>query len=806
MEYIDRLAETEIINNIYSTLNESSLLIMFSKTGTGKSSLSHKFTDSLKPDTNTDVIYVITNQINSDFSSQGFYQMEVFKWVYKYFKNDDEFSFENFIFKNKRYKKYIISKILSESQSQDSLKSLVLKVFGVNILKRIFKIDEFDYETLFEDYSKQTSRITKEYIEFILENRKLVLVVDNIQNIDDLSLDMLLDWLSVYRENKHFFIFEYTIDDTRENIIKMRERINNYNLKLHFFELNNMDFENAITAASIRAQDNDRINVAIEKNVAKKYYERVDGNIRSLEDFIRGYSHMKSFDSSNSATFEAINSLNNSEALILSIVCLNNSRINKYLLGELLNNGEKNININYSLNVLINELDLLVERDDDYYVKHASIVDNWNKASEKHLKKTALIAYSLLKNHYNKLFDNSLKNNNLNTYLLLIELYLKYEPDKLYYLLNNFNTIMRDFLSPYQLEEYIVALDKELEGRELEYTDFYYKLINICLDVKLFDLADKLLQKLFDHNNIKKYIFYKCNIFIQKEDHASNIEFINRILDDISDEYFILYLKLFLMVSYRSVNDMSMVRAINEEIKRYIDKYNNTLFFGFYLRLSEIRKSRNDAIYDVEESIKHFKKFNTKIQIAKSQVALSFLYAVTGRISDAIIESDKAEKIIVKNFSNRQIFFNNKAAIYLLNGNTGGEILSMLKTAEEFAIGTFDKLAIFNNILVYSIETKDSRNAKIYASKILSIIRNEKDKHLLSILYFNLHLYYETIDDYVHSDEYLTKSYSLKEYCKSLNARLTGITIDDGTQILISKPWHVCFLDYWDVDYCEDFN
>lgn len=805
MEYIDRLKESKQINEFYQNSSESSLLLMFSKTGIGKSSLSHKFTDNIKNDIGIDIVYVITNPMNNSVSNQGCYQMEIFKWIYKYFKSDDTYSFEKYIFKNKTYRKYIISKIISESQNQASLKSLIIKVFGVNLLKRIFKIDQFDYEALFEDYSKQTNKITKEYIEFILDNRKLVLVIDNIQNIDEYSLEIILDWLSIYKEKKHFFIFEYTIDETRDSIIKLREKINNYDLKLHFFELNNMDADYAIEAAKLHAQDNKNTDIKLERSKAKNYYEKADGNIRSLEDYIRSFNHNKQYNVSNSATYESISSLDDNEALILSIVCLNNSKINKYLLGELLKNYCNNININNSLEVLINEMDLLVARDEDYYIKHASILDNWNRASEIELKKITLIAYSLLRNHYQRLSKNSNNNDNLNNYLLLIKLYSKYEPDKLYNLLNNFSDIMKEFLSPQQLEEYIVKIDNELSDKILEYTDFYYKLIDICIDVKLFVVADQLLQKSFNYKNLKKYIFYKCNIFIQKEDHTGNIDFINNILNSINDEYFTLYLKLFLMISYRSINNMIMVTTINEDIDQSINNYRDTLFWGFYLRLSEIRKKRNEAICEVEESIEHFTKFNIKVQIAKSQVALSFLYAITGRTNDAIIESDKAEKIIVKDFSNRHIFYNNKAAIYLLNGNTGSEILSMLKSAEKYAVGTFDKLAICNNILVYSMETNDKRNSKIYASKLLSNISNEPDKHILSILYYNLHLYYETTNNYALRDKYLSKSYSLKEYCKSLNARLTNTSIDDGTQILISKPWHVCFLDYWNIDYCENF-
>ena len=230
------------------------------------------------------------------------------------------------------------------------------------------------------------------------------------------------------------------------------------------------------------------------------------------------------------------------------------------------------------------------------------------------------------------------------------------------------------------------------------------------------------------------------------------------------------------------------------------------MFWGFYLRLSEIKNKRIDAIPDVEESIKHFKRNSSIIQVAKSQVALSFLYAVTGRIEEAILESNKAEKIIVNDFSNRHIFYTNKAAILLLHGDTGKEIFSMLKIAEESAIVTFDKLAIYNNILVYALETKDFKIAELYANKISSIIAVEPDKHILSLLFYNMHLYYKKTGNNPLSREYYSKCYSLKNHCESLNARLTKTKLEGSSQILISKSWHVCFLDYWNIDYCEGFD
>ena len=802
MMYFDREKESEKIYELYKNSNQSTILLMFSRTGTGKSSLSHKFMNSVN-DNSVDKIYVVTNQINNNEANQGYYIMEVFKWFFKYYNDTHQYSFQNYLFKNKTYKKYIISRFLSETQSQTNLKSIILKVFGINLIKRFLKIDEFDYETLFYDYSKQTLKIVKEYIEFILKNRKILLIIDNIQNIDNLSLESILDWFSEHKENCHFLIFEYTVSEDRESIIKLRDRIQNYDISFCFFELGIMDPNNAVKAAKSKAQNTVNYSFTLQDRKAVEYYNTVDGNIRSLEDFIRNFNNDKANILKHSATYACIESLEKNEALVLSIICLNDSKINKYLLFNLLSQKSIIISKN-SLNNLIYSYDLIIDFEDEYSIKHASIYDNWLELSTTKLKAISLIAYNILIEYYNRLFANNISKSH-RAFFMLIKLYSRFAPEKLYGLLNKFDDILQEFLSPNQLEDYILTVDKEIESHSIRFTDFYYKLIDISLNAKLFDLAELLLDRTFTNSSINKNIFYKCNIFIQREDYTSNIQYIERILPTINNSYFVLYLKLFLMISYRSINDYNKVKSINREIQEVIDQYNNTLFTGFYLRLSELRNNRKNAIPDVEESIKHFQNHSLIEQVAKSQVALSFLYAVTGRTEDAITESNKAEKIIVKNFSNRHIFYTNKAAILLLHGDTGEEILTMLKIAEESAIVTFEKLSIYNNILVYAMETKDISIAELYVKKILSIISIEPDKHILSLLYFNLYEYYKRTNNEIYK-EYYKKCYSLKNHCESLNARLTHTELIGSSQILISKPWHVCFLDFWNIDYCEDFS
>ena len=391
---------------------------------------------------------------------------------------------------------------------------------------------------------------------------------------------------------------------------------------------------------------------------------------------------------------------------------------------------------------------------------------------------------------------------------MLLKLYIEFEPNKIYDLLNEFEDLAIEFVSPERLSEYILAIDKELSMNANKFMDFYFKLIDMCLETGLYDLSSALLEKIENEAPLYKYLFYKCNHMVKSENHTKNIKFINEIIGGVESELLILFLKLFLIISYRSTNNYDMVKNTEKEIEDYIKNNqleNIDLFLAFYYRLAELRKNRNNAIVDVEKSIDLFNKRMYFKQVAKTRVALSFLYAVTGRTAEAIEQSDKAEKVIVKNFINQHVFFNNKAAIYLLDNNYGNEIWDMLDKAEYTAQGTFDRLAICNNKLAYSIQNNDLSKAKLCVNQMIQLLNLEKDKHIRAISYYNLYYYSNLIGDSTKADEYLSNCHKLKKHCKTLNARLNNTTTGDGTDILISKPWHVCFLDYWDIDFFDIF-
>lgn len=808
MIFVDRIEETKQIIRYTKDIKESSILLIYAKTGVGKSTLTQKFMEvECAENENIKTVRVFTNKINSNNTVNGDFLFNIFNAIRKTDLPSKKYSFDYYIshHKNPTHRKYVLEKILDDAKSNSTFKELSIKTLGAFIIKRCLKLSEYNYEKLLNDYTYQTFQIVSGYIEYVLKNIRMIINIDNIQNIDDISFKYIIEWITHLRDKKHLFLFEYTInDETRQKVLQFRDNVQQLGVSIDLLELNNMDSEYAIEAAKNNTfQDcgntkNDVPNEVID------YYNAIDGNIRSLEDFIRQYNKSNSHKISYTPLIDVFNALSENERTILCAICLNSAEINVLELKYIFKDCK--FDLKNCINSLEKNYALIENKGNILSIKHASIYDEWKTTNNTKIYKSNIIAYDYLKKHYENIIETIEHNKNAKAFISLLKLYSTYEPDKVFDVFNNFDDSIRGFVTPEQLNEYIINIDKEIHMNAKAFVDFYYRMIDLCLETRLFKLANHLLLRIEEYSEPAKFIFYYCNILYQSEQHSESVKFINDAIKYTDNEYFIMYLRLFLLIAYRSLNDYKNVEIINNTIALNIEKYKNTLFYAFYLRLSELRKLRIDAIKDVENSISLFEKMNLEIQTAKSRVALSFLYGVTGRISDAFEQTNKAEKTIVKEIAHKHIFFNNKAALYMLKGDFSTNVWSMLDTAELTALATFDKLAIYNNKLVYSIESLDWISAKLEKNKICKLLELETDKHIVAIIYYNLYLYYKNVKDVSNSERCLAKCHSLKAHCRSLNARLTGTTTGDGTDILLSNPWHVCFLDYWDLDYLEDLE
>ena len=224
--------------------------------------------------------------------------------------------------------------------------------------------------------------------------------------------------------------------------------------------------------------------------------------------------------------------------------------------------------------------------------------------------------------------------------------------------------------------------------------------------------------------------------------------------------------------------------------------------YGYILRLKALYLPRNIGKMMINESISFFQNISEETQEAKSRLTYSFYLAICGQLDEAKNELMIAKNILKLSHASMHIIEVNMSAIRLLSNETDNSILEGLKRAEYTSLTAFDKLAVLNNKLVYCILKEDKNMISSIEEKILRLFEKENDKHIKAFMYYNLYYYYKFIEENEEKSMiYYNKAFKLRKHCKTLEARLANRNnIEDGTEFLLTRPFHVCFLSFWRFD------
>lgn len=180
-------------------------------------------------------------------------------------------------------------------------------------------------------------------------------------------------------------------------------------------------------------------------------------------------------------------------------------------------------------------------------------------------------------------------------------------------------------------------------------------------------------------------------------------------------------------------------------------------------------------------------------------ITYSRLIALKGNYKIALKVINRASKILRDNKIGNHMFLVNKSSILLLKGDYGESVWTLLDNAENSATVSFDRLAIVSNKIVWCIENNNFSRAVLLENLALELIKQEPDKHIYGIVYYNLYCLKEKAGDKEKAKFYLNKAGELEEYCRFVKCRLHKIKTKE-TKIMLKKPWHVCFLADWTFD------
>lgn len=813
-ELYDRKEFCEKIVNLIEKTQETSLFIIYSDVGVGKSTVSKKVKNIIDANHNKEVIVVRSAQEN-DRIQEGLFLKNTFKSIAKYYEKKvsnkglkNRIKYEQYRFISYLKKKENFTTIIQcINDNFDNLTSSVgdkkkmafasVKTLLMYILMIIGVVKDIKVEKVSDPH------IMMDYIKYILNSGNIILNLDNVQNFDNTSLEKFLDCLIDTKEKNNFVLFEFTLFSDFSNLEKLRlieKSFDNADIANESLQLDNLDIEDVVKIA----YDNcTLVDKEFETLVVDNYGLFYKGNLKKVEDFASIYSKELPYDTD--PTFEKIRKSSSVEQFILGVVINSNAIIKKQILELILEESA----LHYTPNILKTMCEnnsFLEDTGDEIKIVHSSIIDSWN-ANNHIFKKYDLLAYQKSEKVYSRMLENELfpATTKQECLLLLFKLYNKFEFTKLNDILPYIDEVIYDFMSVNELERYLKSLVSAIKNNK-EVISYIYSIIEIAIRFQMYSIMQICLDKIeniLDNNLDEKFYIYQYIRLLQSED----FEELDRIfshkktgIHENSDE-FNNYSLLVELLTYKHLGRLEECQRIIEHIQDN-DRIKNTVQYAYFLRLAEIYDRRDAAIPKVEKSINLFSNLNLPIQVAKSRVSLAFLYAISGKINEAVEELAKAENVLLKNIENKYVFNINKACIQLLKTDFSEETWNLLDEIENYTKIKFDQIAIVNDKLIWCIENSDYSKAVYLQKKGLELLAMEPNKHLHAIFYYNCYVLNERMGNHEESAIFYSKAQKNKEFCRTLKARLEGKdVVEDNTTFLLSKPWHVCFVSYGYFDF-----
>ena len=802
---VDRKKETKfLLSNIEQ--KNIDVIIIYSETGIGKSTLSNRITKKCR---NYIPITVRTSPENNSMNAtEGFFLSKVFsqcvKFFQKYSNEYKNYSFNDYLRlnENELVRRNALEKCTNINED-GSLKSIGIAL-SKYVFSRMFLLNDYNsYPKLLLD-SKDSMLIAHEYIKYLITELPLLINIDNLQNIDSYSYQLLTEWIAVCTRNS-IFLLEYTI--SKEHPITHLTRIasewRNYDLDVCLLELGALDANYAIEALHKMYISTQNETLFFEE--AKKYYlSHSNGNMQKLIDFSLQYSQNSPLNNCYDPTLERINLLSNPEKFILAIIILHGGEIEKNILKYL---------TDLSVSLIILEFEKILKHlEDAYYLKteenivriiHPSLIDAWNN-NPKLFEKYNLLAFKLCKNYYMKYLDSSipLLQRELvdQASLFLLKVYSKYDPPKLEPLLSTIGKLVSEQITPDHVWEYYMIFLEYVKDNEKEHLSSLYDMVIFCFNHGLYKNCLYIIQILekYRTNYNKDFLFiYKinCYTYLELADAMNYCEKYLTLCENDSQRYLIY---LLLMGIYRSLNDMDTVAKYVSKIQEIPD-YTMKAEYGIFLRLSEIYMPRHEALPYVKRSVEYYVNHSDILMEARSRLTYSFLLAVTNDIGTAEKELNICKQLVSENHYWEGILALDEASLKLLQKKHGKDTAYLLKKAKLSIYSSFDLLLTLTMDLINEYEITHSKVSSLLVKQITQLLINEADKHLICLVAYDLYLYFNKIGDIENSQHYYKMAQEYSVHNVTVSMKLKGER-NIHTPNVFNVDWAIGFTFFWSVD------
>lgn len=805
---VDREVESdEIVRIIEQNWDKKTVHFIWSETAIGKTSLITKVIEKYD-DSDCDIIRIKTKPCNADNGDTAWYYLqELFNGVTKYFEkleaeNGYALTFDNFLneYNDDSVNRTRLASSLETVFGSDSRKGLLKNICYV-VLRKILKLNEYSTSQYKHDTSVESVLVRINYIGYVLKQRKVLLIIDNFQNIDDQSLDCFGDWINDIDSNI-YFLLEFTHTPNSNKFDEQKDFFTGLGAKVIKTELApiNKTYIIDIVHRNVKNLSDD---IAFNINVVN-HYEKVSlGNLRELIDYSVTYeqhddtNEVENNDTEN-GTYQILHSINDYETLaMLSLIIYHKGKI-KRKNAEMIFSPE--LDISRAIHKLL-ELNLIEETDDFYELKHASIIDQWEKHIDE-FEQINTVVYGRTKKYYLEYLESSNIGESNEAWTRLLYLYSKVEPFEIKRLLPQLESQIIISISPEDSWDYIKQLYDIIKEDVLKNKELLFRLLEICYKLELYANGYEILCLLEDSGQFSQsnlLLLHKLLYLSALDQHEEVVELFENIKSEISLESRIgLNMMLACLSSYRYTGQIAECLNIHKKILN-TPIYKTYQEYAIFLRLTNIYLPNKKALKYAKQSVELLDRQNNIYQKGKSQITYAKLLAGLGKNDRALNILRQAEEALKNHAIRGNVLWVDEADILMDQGIYDNRVWELLQKSEFTAVIPYDKIAIIIVKLAWCYENNEFARANRLIERGQNIISLEPDHHIHALFYYNAYAVLNKAGETERSQIYYNKAYALKEHSRYIKARIDGPKTKEEKN-RIKHPWYIIYLSFWNHD------
>ena len=772
IEFINRKKETEqIISCINNRTSENQILVLAGTSGVGKSGL---------------VKMILEKKLAHRLSVN----VEIY--------NNTSATIDNLYYLNELYRAMV------QNNSNDS-KGIATSplLYSVTSIKNLFRFGTevawaktVGSETrLYEPLDDGSVLRKKNYIINLLRKRNYIIYIENVQDIDNQSFEVLRDIMQ--QVAKTTLILEFNINNSHnfDDFYSFYNALESFNANVFPYKIEKLNFSEAKKIAPSNVDD----------AYLKAIYQEGRGNLVQMR------LSASITDSRLDPIQFQLSVLPKNDFFIINLVYLNGGKIEQEVLYQIILNGYPSPPfteqiIDHCIRDLQRRRIMELDRMNSLRIVHDSIISALEVQKNNPMMFTA---FQALKRYY---LDKVEKYADENSLEHLTSLLINFSDEDILRIFPHVLLLIKSYKYKHSAIAKLVWLRESLVQNKCTNPNIIYELSlslsTFCMELGFAKEAQDSLDLIYNDDNAYHRAL-QAAIYMIDFTNSSSVKCAEEMAKKATSPKEKLTIELFILAGKMSLLPSEECLCIATEMLN-TPEYKNLFEYAFLLRdYAELATDEEDSISAYEQTVALFRQFKRNDLCAQVLVALSMFLAYRGDL-------DNARKLLERAENNESVpkkyIINNRAVIDILDGKTEEKTANALNNVLLITSDPYENLIVRCNLMVCYILLGDAKRATLIRDSILednySAFRYEEFLH---IIYQNLYYYHSSFGNSKEASQYKHRISNLIKNLphNSFTYRLASLQlagVPSKKEFYSNFAFRVDFLGNWDLEISRDLE